>query len=184
MNIFDKIRLFFLNRSIRKELRYVQRKKQLFNLEQAKTLGVVYNAGTENDFERAGSLIRHLQSKNKIVKSIGFVPFKELPHYTTTKLNFDYITLKDLNWYWKPKPAFVEDFKKAEFDVLIDLNLTGNQSLRYIVELSRAKFKIGLYRDDSKDVYDFMLEGIEPGKVSLFIKEVLHYLEIFKTKES
>ncbi len=182
MNIFDRIRLFFLNRAIRKELRHIQRRKKLFNLQEAKSVGVVYNAATENDYSRAASLIRHLQAQGKMVKSIGFVPLKELPHYTPMKLNFDFVSLKDLNWYRKPKGQFVSDFIKQEFDILIDLNLTGIDSMRYIVSLSRAKFKIGRYTDDHKDIYDFMLEGIEDNQVSLFIKEVLHYLEMFKTK--
>ena len=171
-----------MNGVIKKEQKYLSRKLKISNLEQAKSIGVVYNASTENDFGRAASLIRHLQAQDKIVKSIAYVNYKELPHYLPTKLNYDYITIKDLTWCGKPDNKFVTDFKNYEFDILIDLNLAGNHSLRYVVALSRAKFKIGLYNDKYNDMYDFMLEGIGQGKVSLYIKELLHYLEIFNRK--
>ena len=163
-------------------MRNNKRNVQIFNLEQAKSIGVVYDASTENDYNRAASLIRHLQSQGKMVKSIGLSPFKVLPHYLPVKLAFNYISLKDINWYKKPENQFIDEFIAYEFDVLIDLNLQADDSLLYVVKLSKAKFKIGLYNEAQKDVYDFMLEGIEPGKVSLFIKELLHYLEIFNKK--
>jgi len=182
LGIIAKIRLFFLNRCIRRQQKLLNRQLKISNLEQAKSIGVVYNASTENDYSRAAGLIRHLQAQGKMVKSLGFVNYKELPHYLPTKLNFDYITHKDLNWYNKPDNQFINDFIKYEFDILIDLNLAGNQSLRYVVSLSRARFKIGLFNEEQKDIYDFMLDGIPQGKVSLYIKELLHYLEIFNTK--
>lgn len=171
-----------MNRAIKVEVRKLKREVKIFNLEQAKSIGVVYNASSENDFNRAASLIRHLQSQRKMVKSIGIAPFKLMPHYLPTKLSYDYITSNELNWYGKPMGKFIDDFVDYKFDVLIDLNLSGNDSLRYITTLSKAKFKIGLYNEEHKDIYDFMLEGIEPGKVSLFIKELLHYLELFNSK--
>jgi len=182
LGIIAKIKLYFLNRSIRKEQKQLRRQRKISNLEQAKSIGVVYNASTENDYSRAAGLIRHLQAQGKMVKSLGFVSYKDLPHYLPAKLSFDYITLKDLNWYNKPNSKFIDDFKNYEFDILIDLNLSGNDSLRYVVTLSRAKFKIGLFNEEQKEIYDFMLEGIPQGKVSLYIKELLHYLEIFNTK--
>jgi hypothetical protein len=182
LSLIAKIRLFFLNRAIKVEARKLKRNVQVFNLEQAKSIGVVYNASTENDYNRAAGLIRHLQAQGKMVKSIGIAPFKIRPHYLPTKLSYDFITANELNWYKKPYGTFVEDFIKYEFDILIDLNLMGNDSLRYVTSLSKAKFKIGLYNEEHKAIYDFMLEGIGPTKVSLFIKELLHYLEIFNSK--
>ena len=182
MSFIAKIKLFFLNRAIKKELRKVNRKVQIFNLDQAKSIGVVYGGSTENDFSRAAGLIRHLNAQEKMVKSIGLVKHKEKPHYLPPKLSYNYITLADLNWFGKPQGEFVNDFIKYPFDILINLDLTLDDRLRYVVSLSNAKFKIGLYNEDYKDIYDFMLEGIEANKVSLFIKELLHYLEIFNKK--
>lgn len=182
MSLIAKIRLFFLKKAIKKEVGKLKRNVQIFNLDEAKSFGVVYDASTENDFGRAASLIRHLQAQGKYVKSMGMAPYKVKPHYLPIKLSYHYITLSELNWYRKPHGKFVDEFVNYEFDVLIDLNLKGDESLRYISSLSKAKFKIGLFTEDYKDTYDFMLQGIEPDKVSLFIKEVLHYLEIFKSK--
>jgi len=182
MSLFAKIRLFFLNRTINKERRKLIRKVQVFNLEQAKSIAIVYNGTTENDFNRAAGLIRHLNAQGKMVKSIGLVLHKDKPHYLPPKLSYDYITLKELNWYKKPQGQFVEEFMEYPFDILINLDLALHDSLRYVVSLSKAKFKIGLYNEPYKDIYDFMLEGIEPTKISLFIKELLHYLEIFNKK--
>jgi hypothetical protein len=182
MSLFAKIRLFFLNRAIKKEAKKMQRKIQIFNLDQAKSIAVVYNGSTENDFNRAAGLIRHLNAQGKMVKSIGLVLQKERPHYMPVKLNYEIITQNELNWYKKPRGQFVDEFIKYPFDILINLDLALNDSLRYVVTLSNAKFKIGLFNEEHQNIYDFMLEGIEPNKVSHFIKELLHYLEIFNKK--
>ena len=182
MSLIAKFRLFFLNRAIKKEMRKLKRNVQIFNLSQAKSIGVVYNASTENNYSRAAGLIRHLQAQDKFVKSIGLSPFKVKPAYLPAKLSYDFISLDEMNWFKKPAGKFVDDFINYEFDVLIDLNLSGDDTLRYVTSLSKAKFRIGLYNEEHKDIYDFMLEGIEPGKVSLYIKELLHYLEVFNTK--
>ncbi|MCK5855933.1 MAG: hypothetical protein KAG64_00490 [Bacteroidales bacterium] len=182
MSLITKVRLFFLNRALKKEERKLVRQIQIFNLDQANSIAVVYDGSSENDYNRAAGLIRHLNAQGKMVKSIGLALHKEKPHYMPLKLNYDIITLKELNWYKKPQGPFVDEFIAYPFDILINLDLSLNDSLRYLITLSHAKFKIGLYNEDNKGIYDFMLEGIEKNKVSLFIKELLHYLEIFNKK--
>ena len=62
--------------------------------------------------------------------------------------------------------------------MLIDLNLIPNISMMYIATLTKAKFKIGIFSDENKEVYDFMLQDMENVNLSDFLKELMYYMEI------
>lgn len=171
------IKAYFLNREIRKKYSKIERNRKFFNLETARTFGILFDASTEANYNRVSSFVRHLQSHNKTVKAIGFVNYKELPHYIMQRISFDFITPKDLSFSLKPNNPFVKDFILAEFDILIDFNIARNPVLGYLLALSNAKFKIGKYDDQYADYLDFMIQGIQSDDIALYSREVLHYLE-------
>ncbi|OIP00420.1 MAG: hypothetical protein AUJ98_07695 [Bacteroidetes bacterium CG2_30_33_31] len=160
----------------------VQRDRQFFNLETANTFGIIFDASDEANYNRVSSFVRHIQSKNKIVKAIGFINYKLYPHYIMQKITFDYITLKDINQLMKPVSRHSLEFIQQDFDILIDFNLLRNPILRYISGLSLAKFKIGRFDERDKEIFDFMIQGIEDQNTAVFAKEVLHYLEVLQPK--
>ena len=81
-----------------------------------------------------------------------------------------------------PIASFTNDFIKKEFDLLIDLNFEKEITLRYLLESSMAHCKVGLNQGEDEVLYDFMLEGISPKDLNLFLKELLRYLEMIKTE--
>ena len=159
-----------------------QRILQCKELTDVKTVGVVFDASDEHKYKRSAHLIRHFASMKKSVKSIAITNSVEIPLYADNTLNFNYILNKEVNWFNYPKNKHVRDFVNMEFDLLINLDFSGNETLNFIVNTSQAHLKVGL-NNENKDVeLDFMLEGIENDDLNIFLKEILRYLEIIKTK--
>ena len=182
MSFLENIKLFFLKKKIRKYNSSAKRIIKLKEFNDIKTVGVLFDASDEEKYRRAAHLIRHFRGLNKKVNAIGVIFAKEDPHYLDTTLSYNYIKNKDVNWYYLPKSIFVDDFIKSEFDLLIDLNFDKIPSLRFITESSMSHCKVGLNQGDDDLIYDFMLEGIPPSDINMFLKQLLHYLELIKTQ--
>jgi hypothetical protein len=157
------------------------RTRRLIDLASVKTIGVLFDATKERRYLRAAHLVRHFKGMAKEVTAIGVVKTVELPHYVDNTLSFHYVTKNKVNWYGIPSLQSAPDFVNREFDILIDLNFDRDISLRYLLECSLAHCKIGLNQGNEEDLYDFMLEGISPNDINIFLKELLFYLELIKT---
>jgi len=173
-NIRQSIGSFFFRRDLAK----VSRTKQLVNMKDIKTIGIVYDASEEETYAIVSNFVRTFQEDQKIVRTLGFVNFRSLPHYCFPKLSYDYFTKRDLNIYYKPVNAKVNEFVKEEFDVVIDLCMKDCFPIRYVAGLSIAKLKIGLYGEKYSGIYDFMLNVDNTISLTDFIKEITHYLNI------
>lgn len=150
--------------------------------EKVKSVGVIFDASDEHKYKRAAHLIGYLKTHHKEVFAIGYISFKEVPHYADITLSYNYLLKKDISWYNFPQAKFTEDFLNKDFDLLIDLNFENIPVLRTLVMSSLAHCKIGLNQGDDTEILDFMLEGIPRNDINLFLKEMLKYLELIKTK--
>ena len=182
MSVVENIRTSFLKRKIKKFNSKYERKVKLKEFKDVKTVGVIFNASDEQKCKRATHLIGHFQGLQKKVSAVGLINTKEDPHYIENTLSYNYIRSSDINWYNYPKSVFIDDFIKTRFDLLIDLNFEKIPSLRYIAETSLANCKIGLNQNGDDLIYDFMLEGIPPNEMNMFLKQILYYLELIKTQ--
>jgi len=158
------------------------RNLKLRELSNVKTVGIVFDASSEELYKRSAHLVRHFSSMKKEVKSIAITNTDEIPAYADNTLSFNYIVKKDVNWYGFPKNKYIVDFVNQEFDILINLDFDQDPSLSFIVNSSMANLKIGLNNDSEELELDFMLEGIKNNDLSIFMKELLKYLEMIKTK--
>jgi len=182
LSFIEKIKYFFLKRKIKKFNINNNRTVKLKEFKDVVSVGVIFNASDEQKNKRAQHLIGHFQAQNKKVSAIGLINTKEDPHFIENTLSYNYIRSKDINWYYLPKSGFTTEFIESRFDLLIDLNFEKLPPLRYIAETSLANCKIGLNQGNDDLIYDFMLEGIPPSEMNMFLKQILHYLELIKTQ--
>ena len=110
-------------------------------MEEAKTIGIVFDATDKEDFELVKKYVLYLKEMKKKVKAIGFFNQKESPPMAFSKLEYDFFSLKDLSWNNIPNSVYVKNFIADEYDILLDLNLNDLFPLRYISSLSKARFK-------------------------------------------
>ncbi len=170
-----KIGLGILKTKIKK----LSRNRGVFNLNNAKNIGIIYNATNQTTYNTALKFIKYLQEKNIKVNSLGFVNSKEVLNFYETSSDVDFFSKNNLNWYGKPNNPNTNEFIEKEFDVLIDLSLVDDFPLQYIVALSKAKFKVGRYTTD-EGYYDFMINVEEKKEIDFLIDQIKHYLTMIK----
>lgn len=175
MAIFQGIRDFFAERAI-KRLRLVNRNRKVINYHQAKEIGVIYNSDSESTFILIKHFIDYLRKEHGIihVKALGYIDDKECPIYHSHALHHDYFTKKDLSWSGSPKGLAVESFVDHDFDILIDMTKGEWIQLRFVLERSIARFKVG--RDSTSVSYDLNVQAKENSTLDQYIHQVNHYL--------
>lgn len=182
MTLIESFKAYLVKRKIRHIIGDTKRDLRLLEFEKLATVGVVFDASDEKKYKRASHLIGYLKSQKKVVSAIGFVALKEMPHYADNTLSNNYLFKKDVSWFNFPNSSFTNEFLNKEFDLLIDLNFDNIPSLRILTKYSLAHCKVGLNQGGDEEIFDFMLEGISKDDSNLFLKELIKYLELIRTK--
>ena len=185
MSILKNIKRTISNYFLRQELHAVrkERRPNKFNFNDVKTVGILFDATSAEDFELVKRYILYLREYRKRVKAIGFFSTKEIPALTYSKLEYDFISLKDLNWYGKPTSMVTKNFIDEEFELLIDLNVNDHFPLRYISALSKAIFKVGKYNEKDTEIYDLMIDADNTKTVKYFLRQVDTYVTMINKAE-
>lgn len=177
-NIRERLGNFFLN----KELKKIVRQPHAVNLLEAQTVGILFDSSNAEDYDLVIKYVNYLKEMKKKVKAIGFFSSSYQPPKTHSKLEYDFFTKKDLNFFMKPVDPFINNFIEEQPDILIDLNLYNRLPLRFIAARSKAKFKIGVYDMDNKDLYDLMIETDDSKSFKYFLRNVDTYLLMINKK--
>ena len=96
------------------QLKSNKRKKEICNLENAKSIGILYDATHEEQIQQIQPFVSYFFDLRKEVKALGYVNAKKLSYCHTPKLQYDFFYLKDLNWYKKPQNYIIDNFIKKE----------------------------------------------------------------------
>lgn len=171
-NIKSNIGGYFL----KQEMAGLKRDRNMLNLDEARTVGILFEATDKEEFELVKKYVLYLRDLKKKVKAIGYFSTGETPDFTFSKLEYDFFSKKDLNWYNKPSDKFVSNFMQEDFDILLDLNIHSHFPLRYIAGISKARFKVGPYKEGDEAIYDLMIEGTEGKGMKYFLRQVDTYL--------
>lgn len=168
---------------LRQKIRRSSRSKEFINLEDATTIGVLFHQRDYKSFESIQKFLKKLAEQGKQVFAIGYIGMKDIPQEYLLKKGFNFFCLKDLNWYYKPEPDFVEDFIKSDFDLLINLSIDNVFPVDYIFALSNARFKTGKYTP-GYEFADLSIDIKKSGDIDYLIMQISHYLtEINKKKQ-
>jgi hypothetical protein len=144
----------------------------------AKSIGILYDSSNEKDFELVRKYVKEIrETHHKEVLALGYYDQPDLPPMRFAKLGLDFFTKKSLNWYYKPVSPIVKNFVSKDFDILIDLHTENSIQFRYVVALSKAKFKIGRYERSAAAFYDFMISAPIHLLLPQLIEQVNHYLK-------
>ena len=182
MGIFSNIKLSLARFILKNKLKNRKRRKQVVNLDEAKTIGIVYLVSSERTFKIVKELIKTLSGPRRQVLTIGYVDRKEIPSYCVAANSGYYFNKNELNWLGMPKNDYLNKFIDQEMDILIDLSRDDNFVVDYLTSLSKAKFKIGQFNDDQQNRFDFMLKAKKEISFESFIDQILHYSMILKSK--
>ncbi len=160
-----------------RELRSNKRIKEVCNIDNAKSVGILYEATTEKQVNEVKPFVEYFFKLKKDVKALGYVNAKQLSFHHTPKLQYDFFYEKDLNWHYKPQNYIINNFIKKEYDILINLCDSYCIPVKYLVASSQARFKIGQY-EDGYEIYDLMISLKEDKSLIKLMYEIKHYINL------
>ena len=142
---------------LKRNLKHLKRNVKSCNIDDAKSIGILFNATNSASFETVKNLVKELSGKRRKIMVLGFIEGKHLIDHYLYRKGFEFFTRSHLNWYEKPKSEAVSEFIKEEFDILINLNLEESYPINYILSLSKASFKVGRLTQNHQYL-DFMID--------------------------
>ncbi|MFY9311450.1 MAG: hypothetical protein WAQ28_20565 [Bacteroidia bacterium] len=185
MSILKKIKQTIANGYLKLELKdhVREQKPNKFNFAQCKTVGILFDAASPEDFELVKRYVLYLREHRKKVKVLGFYPSKRIPDMTYSKLEYDFFSAKELNWFGKPSAMVVQNFIGEEYDLLLDLNINDHFALKYVSALSKAVFKVGKYNEKDIEMYDMMIDSDNTKTLKYFLRQVDIYITMLNKVE-
>jgi len=173
-----KYRKFFFNKQKKKN----KRNKKVVNYFDANSIGIIYDASIEDNYNFITECVKKIQSDNKKVNTLGYIKHKKLPDYCFPKLIFGFFFAKDFKWNYKPKSNFVKEFIESEYDILIDLSPCEIYHAKHIAGLSKAKYKTGKLNNEYLHIYDLMIDISDSSSIEELYENSLHYLKTINKK--
>ncbi len=180
MSLNRRIRQAVADYVFNKKIKALERTHKVVSMEDARNIGILYDATDEGNYEVVTQYLRFLRNKQKEVKTLGFVDKKELPQNKFAKLGIDFFTKKHLNWQLIPTHPLVNNFINENFDILINLSVDKCFPLQYISAVSKAKFRVGRYELGHTNYYDLMINIETDSTLKNFIEQIDHYLNLVK----
>jgi hypothetical protein len=175
VGLIENIKTIYANRQIKSEAKNVSRQKVVCNIDDAKTVGIVFPFNSKEDFELLKKYVLYLRELKKKVKAIGYYKTKEEPNIQYSKVDYDLFSKKSHNWYGKPTDHIVTNFIDEEFDIMIDVNPDNDAVITYIAAMSKAKFKVGRFAENDF-IHDLMFESPKEKGLKYFLRQVDTYL--------
>ena len=158
------------NRILNSKLGSVNREKKVFNLDEAKSAGILWQIDQKESFDRMES---ELISSG--IKTSGLCYFQTRKAIVPNEIN-GFTRKQTRCWTEIPKTEIVENFIHQKFDILIDLTSQQWFPMVYTTALSEATFKIG-YAGKSVNYFDLNIEYSEQPGIDQLADQILYYLK-------
>jgi len=177
MKTKSRIRQQLANFMFVREFSKQKRKPKLISFAKMKSVGILYDATTDENYELVKQLVKEIRSEHKEALALGYVDMNELPHMRFSKLGLDFFTRRSLSWNLRPNHPLVHNFVQTDFDVLISLDIETVFPLKYVSAISHAKFKIARFDKRNTPFCDFMVAAPDNTRMEELIKVLMHYLK-------
>jgi len=178
MKFVEKIKLSAGRKALGK-MEEPRRQRAGSNFHDAQSVGILYADSDERYFNKIKAFAKYLKDKFGVrhIKCVGFVneSSKNLPIWQSMKLEFEYFTKDDLNWYLRPVQN-VSKFIKEDFDILIDLTNGDHIPLNFIFKESKAKMKVGLRDSLAARQCDLMIDLGDNPTIDKYLQNLDMYL--------
>jgi hypothetical protein len=184
VGVFQNIKARLGNLRFAKEVSRLQHERQAVGFDEAKKIGILYDATDPQDFEVIKQYVKEIRAQSKDVMALGFVDKKELSQNQFAQLGLEFFSKKNLNWKMIPNNRAVINFIDEQFDVVINVAKNEIFPLRYIAALSKARFRVGRFDKHFTYCYDLMIHSENNADIKTFIEEAEIYLRKIKRNES
>ncbi len=158
MGFFDKLKYKWAKNSFKREFKNYKRIGKVYNLEEARSVAILYYLDSEETLSIIKKLVKNLKEEEGVRKvlAIGYYDGheKEVPSYVSPKLEFDFILKHEHAKTHKPSGNLARNFPHEEFDILLDLTFEKKLPLMYLLNWSSARFKVGIHQEENLRYYD------------------------------
>ncbi len=182
MGFIQLIKNYVGNYFLSGELKGAKRDKKFLNINDAKKIGILFDATNKENFELVKKYIAYLKEMKKQVKAIGYYNLKDTPSMAYSKLEYDFFCKKDLTWYGVPNSIYVKNFIVDSYDILLDLNIDDHFPLHYIAAMSNATFKVGKKSEKNNSTFDLMIEYTSEKGLKYFLRNMDTYTQMINKK--
>ena len=178
MNLFEQLRTRMHEQLLRKNLPTRQVERSSLSLDQAKSIGILFDGSKPEDRELVLNYAKKLKGQGKKVKLMAYFD-SDLKSENFTYWHFN---KKQVDWALRPKTKEAEDFAQRPFDLLINLSRNAIIPLEYIAALSKARFRVGPSTEKTF-CYDLMIEHDSKQDLKVFLQQVVHYLKNMRSDQ-
>ena len=184
--MFDNFKKYRQERVLR-TLTGEKRTKRIAHLDEVHDMGIIFNVGSEAEWNTLYGFVREMERSGKQVWLIGFQANKQVIEYIFTHPRTTIIHEKeDLTYFGLPKEGVIEGFAHRHFDLLIDTTPLHDFFSLYVANKCIADLKVTYLCGDephspyTEKSYDLLLHGDKPLELSAYIAEIKRYLTMIK----
>ncbi|QZT38347.1 hypothetical protein K5X82_05435 [Halosquirtibacter xylanolyticus] len=152
-------------RRLFKQLSLKSRSVNIYKLEEAKHIGIIWNQNDVNAANQIQKIIQQLKRPNCFIHTYS---------YTNNPININgssvqnvVVTPKQIKWTGAPKSSEAIEFINTSFDVLIDLSIQHNLPITYALAMNNSRFKI-TSNCHHYEVADFFIQSPNKGILEIF----------------
>lgn len=158
------------NRILNSRLNSVSREKKVFNLDSAKSAGILWEIDQRNAFDQ---IVIELSIAGVKTTGLCYFPMKK----AVIPDDINGFSKKQTSWWTDiPKTELAENFIHQKFDILIDLTSQKYFPMTFVTALSEAAFKVG-YSGSSQNYFDLNIEFQEQPDSNQLAGQILYYLK-------
>ncbi len=137
-------------------------------------VGIIY-AFREGSAEKTIASVKDtLRTQNRIVSSLAFVDKKE----DTDGYTFKAYSRTHLKWNGIPQGPPIDEFLSRNYDLLICPERNISEHMRYVLDLTTSRLKIGLNVPCADDLYDIIIDTSPEKDLKFIFTDIFKQLEI------
>lgn len=173
MILFEGCRTKICKSILKKRIKRRNRKVVARGLNQASSLGIIFDANKKEDVSLIKALLKELPGVKEL-SAIGYYSVKKVPHDYISDKSWYFFTPNECDFLFRPKGEYFDAFIEKKFDILLVLDNSNHTPIEWLAAMSLSGFKAGRsgYYDH---VLDFMIE-LKEGGTERLLKELKHYL--------
>ena len=173
----------FRRKRIIRDLKATPRDKRIDNIEEVKSIGVICQLDTEQNWNVLYHFAKVMENQGKHVSIIAIQPKdQELSFVITHQATYKCRIGTDFNVWGLPNEESIRPFVSQHFDLLIDTIGEENFFSQYIALRTEANLKVvyATPAEDPTEVYDLIIRGDGQVELKGFFNNVIEYLSMIK----
>lgn len=161
----------------RKSIQFKSKNSSKTQINKSKRIAFLVDGRSDISLKILNQYIKKLEAKGKYVSLLFMTD-----HAEPEKISFQAFNKKSFTWYNIPKAQVIIDFITKDYDMLICFNENHLEQIDAIVDLSNAKFKIGVINGNN-ECFDLVINPVREECWADYIKTLENTLDQLSVRE-